>query len=149
MRSVAVKTIDQQADGIILKHRETLVSQRTQAINALRGHAAEFGVLAAKGTSNVATLLTESAADTTVPAAARAMFAQMAAHIEALDAELAALHKANPLSQLLAEIPGVGPLGAITMALTVEPDNFAAARRAGKRIGASRSPPNRAPVSRV
>ena len=45
MRSVVVKTVDQQADGIILKHREMLVSQRTQAINALRGHAAEFGVV--------------------------------------------------------------------------------------------------------
>jgi transposase len=54
MRSVVVKTADQQADGIILKHREMLVSQRTQAINALRGHAAEFGVVAAKGIVNVA-----------------------------------------------------------------------------------------------
>jgi transposase len=38
MRSVAIKTIDQQADGIILKHREMLVGQRTQSslINARR-----------------------------------------------------------------------------------------------------------------
>jgi transposase len=139
MRSVVVKTVDQQADGIILKHREMLVSQRTQAINALRGHAAEFGVVAAKGIVKVAPLLTELAADNAIPATASAMFQQMGdrareggAHIEALDqrvaelgGELAALHKANPVSQLLAAIPGVGPLGAITMALTVEPGNFA------------------------
>jgi transposase len=142
MRSVAVKTVDQQADAIILKHREMLVGQRTQAINAMRGHAAEFGVVAAKGTSKVAALLSELATDTTIPAAARAMFAQMAAHIAALDqrvaavdAELAALHKANPVSQLLAEIPGVGPLGAITMALTVEPANFASARHFAAWLG--------------
>ena len=142
MRSVTVKTVHQQADGIILKHRELLVSQRTQAINALRGHAAEFGVVAAKGTANVAALLLELTADTAIPAAARAMFEQMAAHIEALDqrvaavdAELAALHKASPLSQLLAEIPGVGPLGAITMALTVEPANFASARHFAAWLG--------------
>jgi transposase len=142
MRSVAVKTVDQQADGIILKHREMLVGQRTQAINALRGHAAEFGVVAAKGTSNVAALLTALAADAAIPAAARAMFDQMAAHIEALDhrvaavdVELATLHKANPLSQLLAEIPGVGPLTAITMALTVEPVNFASARHFAAWLG--------------
>ena len=49
MRSVAVKTVDQQAKSIIVKHREMLVNQRTQAINALRGHAVEFGVTAAKG----------------------------------------------------------------------------------------------------
>ena len=58
MRSVVVKTADQQADSIILKHREMLVGQRTQAINALRGHATEFGVVAAKGTVKVAALLT-------------------------------------------------------------------------------------------
>jgi transposase len=142
MRSVVVKTVDQQADGIILKHREMLVSQRTQAINALRGHAAEFGVVAAKGIVKVAALLIELAADSAIPATARAMFEQMGAHIEALDqrvaavdSELAALHKANPVSQLLAEIPGVGPLGAITMALTVEPGNFASARHFAAWLG--------------
>ncbi|HEY1412787.1 MAG TPA: IS110 family transposase [Rhodopila sp.] len=142
MRAVAVKTVDQQADGIILKHREMLVSQRTQAINALRGHAAEFGVVAAKGIVKVAALLRELTAHSAIPATARAMFTQMGAHIEALDqrvaavdAELAALHKANPVSQLLAEIPGVGPLGAITMALTVEPGNFASGRHFAAWLG--------------
>jgi transposase len=131
MRSVVVKTVDQQADGIILKHREMLVGQRTQAINALRGHAAEFGAVAAKGLTKVAPLLAVLAADSAIPASARAMFARMGDHIAALDQqvaavddELAALHKANPVSQLLAAIPGVGSLGAITLALTVEPGNF-------------------------
>jgi hypothetical protein len=53
MRSVPIKTVGQQAEAIIIKHREMLIAQRTQAINALRGHAAEFGVVAAKGTWNV------------------------------------------------------------------------------------------------
>ena len=142
MRTVMVKTVDQQADGIILKHREMLVSQRTQAINALRGHAAEFGVVAAKGIVKVAALLTVLATDDAIPATARAMFEQMGAHIErldqhvaALDGELAALHKANPVSQLLAKIPGVGPLGAITLALTVEPGNFASGRHFAAWLG--------------
>jgi transposase len=133
--SVAVKTIDQQADVIVLRHREMLVSQRTQAINALRGHAAEFGVVATKGTTPVGALLEKLAADSTIPATAKAMFEQMAQHIKALDqrvatldGELEALHKANRVSQLLAEIPGIGPIGAITMALTVEPGHFASGR---------------------
>lgn len=102
MRSVAIKTLDQQAEAIILKHREMLMGQRTQAINALRGHAAEFGVVAAKGTAEVATLLTILAADAAIPAAARDMFVTMGAHIDSLDSRLAALdakiitiHKAN------------------------------------------------------
>ena len=142
MRSVVVKTVDQQADGIILKHREMLVGQRTQAINALRGHAAEFGVVAAKGIVKVAALLAVLAADNAIPATARAMFAQMGSHIAALDRqvaavdeELAALHKANPVSQLLAAIPGVGPLGAITLALTIEPGNFTSGRHFAAWLG--------------
>jgi transposase len=142
MRMVVVKTVDQQANGIILKHREMLVSQRTQAINALRGHAAEFGVVAAKGIVKVAALLGVLAADSAIPATARAMFEQMGAHIEALDqrvaaadCELATLHKANPVSQLLAEIPGVGLLGAVTLALTVDPGNFASGRHFAAWLG--------------
>jgi len=142
MPSVAVKTVDQQAGAIILKHREMLVAQRTQAINALRGHAAEFGVVAAKGTVQVAALLEKLAADSATPITARAMFTEMGAHIDALnqrvaalDEELAALHKANPVSQLLAEIPGVGPLGAITLALTVEPGNFGSGRHFAAWLG--------------
>ena len=142
MRLVVVKSVDQQADGIILKHREMLVAQRTQAINALRGHAAEFGVAAAKGIAKVEPLLAVLAADNAIPATARAMFTQMGARIEALDqrvaavdGELAALHKANPVSQLLAQIPGVGPLGAITLALTAEPGNFASGRHFAAWLG--------------
>jgi len=52
-----------------------------------------------------------------------------------VDDELAALHKTNPVSQLLAAIPGVGPLGAITMALTVEPGNFASGRHFAAWLG--------------
>lgn len=142
MRSVPVKTVDQQADGIILKHREMLVNQRTQAINALRGHAAEFGVVAAKGIVKVAALLADLAADTAIPASARAMFTRMGAHIGALDQqieavndELMALHKTHPVSQLLAGIPGVGPLGAMTLALTVEPGNFTSGRHFAAWLG--------------
>lgn len=51
------KTIDQQPNGIIVKHREMLVSERTQAINAPRGHATVFGVVATANQVSAATLL--------------------------------------------------------------------------------------------
>ena len=44
MRRVAIKSAAQQADAVTLSARELLVAQRTQTINALRGHAGEFGV---------------------------------------------------------------------------------------------------------
>ena len=53
MRFVAVKTIDQQAVLMLHKVRDLLVRQRTMLINALRGHLAEFGIVAARGPGGV------------------------------------------------------------------------------------------------
>ena len=142
MRAVPVKTVEQQAEAMILKHREMLVGQRTQAINALRGHAAEFGTVVAKGCQNVVALLTALAADSAIPDAARAMFAQLGQHIvdldarlDALDRQLMARHKANPVSRRLAEIPGVGPITAITLALMIDAGNFQSGRHFAAWLG--------------
>lgn len=142
MRSVPVKTVDEQAETMIVKHREMLVAQKTQAINALRGHASEFGVITAKGVQNIAPLLEVLATESAIPAAAKAMFADMEQHIsdlnnrlEALDRQLMQRHRVNPVSRLLAEIPGVGPITAITMAMTVSPGNFESGRHFSAWLG--------------
>src|SRR6266498_2190339 len=57
MRFVPVKSEASQAGLMVLRVRELLVKQRTALINAIRGHAAEFGVTAAKGPAKVAELL--------------------------------------------------------------------------------------------
>src|SRR5437660_3528402 len=49
MHEVPVKPAAAQGSAMLLSVRELLVRQCTQLINALRGHAAEFGVIAAKG----------------------------------------------------------------------------------------------------
>ena len=54
---VPVKSAEQQAAAMVLSARELLVKQHTQLVNAVRGHAAEFGVIAAKGTGHVEPLL--------------------------------------------------------------------------------------------
>ena len=38
MRFVAIKDEEQQANGVVFRARDVLVRQRTQCINALRGH---------------------------------------------------------------------------------------------------------------
>lgn len=43
MRFVAIKDEAQQASGVVFRARDLLVRQRTQCINALRGHLAEYG----------------------------------------------------------------------------------------------------------
>ena len=47
MRFVPAKTEAQQAAGVELKVRQTLVRQMTRTVNALRGHLAEFEIVAA------------------------------------------------------------------------------------------------------
>src|SRR5690349_17762160 len=56
MRFVAVKSEDQQSTLAIHRVRETLVAQKTQLINALRAHLAEFGIIAPQGAGKVAQL---------------------------------------------------------------------------------------------
>ena len=56
MRFVAVKTEEQQARAMLFRTRDLLVRQRTQLINALRGHLAEHGVVAPQGPTNMKVL---------------------------------------------------------------------------------------------
>jgi transposase len=56
MRFVAVKTEEQQARSMIFRTRDLLVRQRTQLVNALRGHLAEHGIVAAQGLAKVKVL---------------------------------------------------------------------------------------------
>src|SRR3954451_21599 len=57
MRFVPIKSEDQQAALMLHRARDLLVRQRTQLINAIRGHLAEFGVIEAQGPWNVPRLL--------------------------------------------------------------------------------------------
>ena len=57
MRFVPIKGEDQQAALMLHRARDLLVRQRTQLINAIRGHLAEFGVIEAQGPWNVPRLL--------------------------------------------------------------------------------------------
>ena len=142
MRFVPVKSAEAQAQAMILSVRELLVKQQTQLVNALRGHAAEFGVIAAKGTPQVAALLERVAADPAVPAAAQAMFrelgsaiAEISARIAEQDRRLAEQHKTNPVSRQLAAVPGIGPISALTLALTVDAQQFQSGRHFAAWLG--------------
>src|SRR5215216_3555760 len=116
--------------------RDLLVRQRTQLINALRGHLAEFGLIEAQGPSHVRRLLAGMRTDLTVPELARETLDLLATALEAVDAQIDAVeakittwHKANPTSQRLATIPGIGPLIASAITATVaDPAAFRSGR---------------------
>jgi transposase len=144
MRFVAIKSAEQQAGLMLLKVRDLLVKQRTMLINAIRGHAAEFGVIAAKGPIKVAELLQRAHAEEAgVPALAREMLSVLSGQLDALDAKLKALetrltvlHKQDPVSQCLATQPGIGPIGAISFALKVaDPKGFRSGRHFAAWLG--------------
>jgi len=135
MHFVPVKSADQQAQGMVLKVRETLVDQRTALVNTLRGHAGEFGVIAGKGVSNIIPLLEKVAAETAIPREARETMALLGEEIARLDARLKQMetkvhqaHKANPVSKRLATIPGIGPVIALTLATEIDPTAFESGR---------------------
>ena len=131
MRFVAVKSQAQQAAALVFRTRDLFVRQRTQAINALRGHLAEFGLVAAKGRAHVADLaaLIDDAA---TPQTARPMCALLVETIGALDAriklldrEIARRAKADATASRLMSIPNVGPVTSTAfLALAPPPETF-------------------------
>ena len=87
MRFVAVKSAEDQAGLMLLSVRDLLVKQRTMLINAMRGHAAEFGVIAAKGPVKIAELLQRAhAPEAGVPALVLELLNLLSNQLDALEA---------------------------------------------------------------
>lgn len=130
MRFVAIKGEEQQASGMIFRTRDLLVRQRTQLINAIRGHLTEYGWVAPKGPSHVAMLgdLLEDEMAASVPEAARAMFRLMLGlqeeldgKIQELDKEIARRAREDVVARRLMTIPGVGPITATAITALAPP----------------------------
>jgi transposase len=145
MRFVPVKTAEQQATQLLHRGREQLVRQRTMLVNALRAHLAEFGMVAAQGLRNVGELIAivRDDGDTRLPDVARQVLQVLANQVEqietavaALERQLLAWHKTNPVSQRLASIPGIGPIIATAIATTVaDPKVFRSGREFAAWLG--------------
>lgn len=133
MRFVAVKSEEQQAAALVFRTRDLLVRQRTQTINAIRSHMAEFGWVAPKGPSHI-TRLADRVEE--LPEAARAMIRlmlevmdQLDRQIAELDREIARRAREDEVSRRLMTIPGIGPLTATALtALAPPPEEFAKGR---------------------
>jgi transposase len=138
MRFVPIKSAAQQ--GVLMLHRvrELLVGQRTALINALRGHLAEFGVVAPQGARHVVELVAvvADAGDARLPEIARGALAPLVRQMQRLEAEIGQLdrrllawHRADAASRRLATIPGIGPVTASAIAASVtDPSMFGSGR---------------------
>ena len=143
MQFVSAKTQEQQAALMLMGVRQQLMTRRTQLSNAIRGYAAEFGVIAAKGLVKVEPLLAQIARDESLPALAREMFviqgrdyARLQVELKAIEARLIAWHRANADSVRLAKIPGIGPIGATALVMKARhPQLFPSGRHFAAWIG--------------
>ena len=143
MRFVPVKSVEQQAALMLVGVRDRLIRNRTQLANAIRGYAAEFGLVTAKGMAHLVPLLERIAADESLPALARELFAiqakeflQLQARIDEIDRKLTAWHRTDECSQRLAKIPSVGPIGAMLLRMkTPDPAQFKSGRQFAAWIG--------------
>lgn len=124
MRFVAVKSEEQQASALLFRTRDLLVRQRTQLINAVRGHLTEYGWVAPKGPSHMAMLgdLLEDEMGSLLPPAAVAMFrvmldllADLDDRIAELDREIARRAREDETARRLMTIPGIGPITATAL----------------------------------
>jgi transposase len=145
MRAVPIKTAEQQAVLMLHWVRDLLVRQRTMLINAVRGHMAEFGIIAPQGAKRVGELvaLIMGEDEAALPALARQALRTLAAELHALDqrikeaeAAILAWHKESEASRRLAAIPGVGPITASAIVATVgDASLFRSARHFAAWIG--------------
>ncbi len=143
MQFVAVKTEEQQAALMLTGIRQQLIARRTQLSNAIRGYAAEFGLTAAKGLDKIEPLLAHIAADEALPGLAHELFAtlgreyaQLQAELKKIEARLMAWHRANADSRRLAQIPGIGPIGATALVMKApDPRAFPSGRHFAAWIG--------------
>ncbi len=115
-RFVAVKSEAKQASAVIFRTRDILVGQRTQLINAIRGHLSEYGLMAPQGPFHVERLI-EQIEDpaSSVPEAARSclvLLVEGLRHLQeqicVLDAEISARAKADDTTRRLMTVPGIG-----------------------------------------
>ena len=143
MRFVPVKTAEQQTAVMLVGVRDRLIRNRTQLANSIRGYASEFGVTAAKGMAHLDPLLEHIQADESLPGLARELFAaqakeyeQLQAQIDEVDTKLKAWHHADECGRRLAQIPGVGPIGAALLLMkTPAPEMFRSGRQFAAWIG--------------
>ncbi|MEP1495493.1 IS110 family transposase, partial [Pseudophaeobacter sp.] len=129
MRFVPVKTEDQQARAMLFRTRQMFVGQRTQMINALRGHLAEHGLVAARGPAHLKRLADAIAEeDIALPDDVRELGRLYLEQIDGLTARMAELDgkmkrttKEADLARRAQIMPGVDPVLALAIE-TFAPD---------------------------
>jgi transposase len=145
MRFVPVKSAERQSVLVLHRTRELPVRQRTMLINAIRGHCAEFGIIAPQGARRTVELVEQvgQAEASLLPELARSALLMLidqhgalATQIRTLERRLLAWHRNDQASQRLATIPGVGIITATALSAAVtDPSIFRSGREFAAFLG--------------
>ncbi len=125
MRFVAVKSAEQQSRGMLFRTRDLLVRQRTQTINALRGHLAEFGIVAPQGPAVGKLALALEDPGSGLPEAVRELATILLEQIArlGLGKKLQASTRQDEEAMRLMTVPGIGPVCAMALQAFAPPMN--------------------------
>ncbi len=127
MRFVTVKSIEQQDLQGLHRIRQSVVKQRTALANQIRGLLGEYGIIVAKGISQVRTRIPQilEDAENGLTDRFRSWLAELLEALRALDErikeydqEIGREHAANEACQRLSAIEGVGPQSATAVVAT-------------------------------
>ena len=128
MRFVAVKSAEKQSAGMTFKTRDLLVRQKTQAINAVRGHLAEHGVIAPQGVAHLGRLAAAVEESGALPPEVIELCGMLLDHIAVLDRRITELDRKirdrarmDDTARRLMSIPGIGPISAVALEALAPP----------------------------
>ena len=129
MRFVAVKSETTQVSALVFRTRDILVRQRTQLINAVRGHLTESGVIVAQGTAHFKKLVAHLEDPASgLPEEVRSVLSflvqtvtSLDEKISLLDKEIARRAKEDEVARRLMSIPGIDPITATAIAALAPP----------------------------
>lgn len=132
MRFVRVKSEASQATSIVFRARDLVVRQKTQLLNAIRSHLAEFGLIFPQGTAASAQMQDAIESSDDLPPAAQAILRSLWQHLSSCEAQLADFDKEiqkrareDHEARRLTSVPGIGPVTAAAIAaLAPDPATF-------------------------
>jgi transposase len=145
MRFVEIKSCEQQGVLVLHRVRLMLIRQRTQLSNAIRGHMAEYGLVAPVGRNGLQRLITilDNPDDERVPVVARSSLLLLVTQLSLLndqilenDRSVRASARSTEVGIRLMEVPGVGPvLASAIVAAVPDPAAFKTGRDFAAWIG--------------
>ncbi|WP_095084243.1 IS110 family transposase [Mesorhizobium sophorae] len=145
MRFVPIKEEMQQEILVIHRVREMLIRQRTQLINAIRGHLAEFGVIGPNRAHNIGllTVLIEDETETRIPPVVRhalrylvEQLREVKTKLARIDSDLITVARDSSACRRLMTIPGVGVVTASALVSSMrDPADFKSGRHFSAWLG--------------